>query len=256
MTAVGRVVWQEFHRSPLDWYFVGFVLIIGLLLVVIGVWLQRKQLVTTEDRLKEIESKIPSILVNGVPVAGPAATQRLQVVEESAAYQNKLIELGRSIDGILSPLQIEAVQLSAQLLEFLKKIGPPPAPKYTPEEIDKMTTRETRQLIDSNDGDFLEACEYYRPGGIAFTEQQSANQQAAYMTRMLPWYQKLAAAYNLEKLGDKVETIRNRFLVEGITDNDNMLLMPIEGRYGPARIQNISAKLWELAGKMARKGAV
>ncbi len=151
----------------------------------------------------------------------------------------------------LSSLQIEAIHLASELLNFLKQIGSPPAPKYTAAEIDKMTSAQMKALINANDGDFLEAVEYYRPGEVAFTREGLENQLTSQWARLLPWYQKLEAAYALKGFKGKVETLRNRFLLEGIMDN--VLLMPIEGKYGAERIRNIAAKLWELAYKIGEK---
>src|ERR1017187_2228451 len=152
----------------------------------------------------------------------------------------------------LSPLQIEALQLSGELLAFLKQLGPPPAPKYTAHEFHNMPASQMKALIEAKDGDFLEACEYYRPGDTAFTRQRLENQITGRWMRLLPWYQKLEAAYTLKGFKEKVETLRNRFLLDGITDE--VLLMPIEGKYGEQRIRNIAAKIWELAYKIGEKG--
>jgi hypothetical protein len=67
ISAIGRVAWKEFHRAPLDWYFIGAVFLIGLILVVVGIVLQQKHAIFTEDKLKEIEAKIPQpTTVDGV----------------------------------------------------------------------------------------------------------------------------------------------------------------------------------------------
>lgn len=146
----------------------------------------------------------------------------------------------------LTPLQKDALQLSAELLKFLKRLGPAPAPKYTAEAIANMTSAQMKSLIDAEDGDFAEACEYYQGDGTLFIQTANAysNKITAHWKRLLPWYQKVAASYALE-FRDKVETMRNRFLLEGLTDE--ALLMPIEGKFGEKRARNIAAKLWELA---------
>ncbi|MGD0415278.1 MAG: hypothetical protein ABSA80_08005 [Terriglobales bacterium] len=130
----------------------------------------------------------------------------------------------------LDPLQSDAIQLSGELLDFLRRLGPPPDPKYTSEDIEKMTSAQMKTLINAKDGDFLEAVEYYRPGEVAFTREGLENQPTSKWTRLLPWYQKLEATYSLEGFKDKVERLRNRFLLEGMTDN--AFLMPIEGKNG------------------------
>ena len=65
------------------------------------------------------------------------------------------------LTALLSPLQRDALLLSERLLSFLEVQGSPPKPKYTREEIDKMSLAESRRLLDSNDGDYAFACEYY-----------------------------------------------------------------------------------------------
>jgi len=151
----------------------------------------------------------------------------------------------------LVPLQSDAMQLSLELLAFLKRLGPPPAPKYTAEDIDKMTGAQMEVLIKANDGDFLEACEYYRPGGIAFTRQGLENQITSHWTRLLPWYRKVEAAYALE-LKTKVQTMCNRFLMYGISDNE--LPFPVEGKDAEKNIRAMASTFWELAYKVGEKG--
>jgi hypothetical protein len=149
-----------------------------------------------------------------------------------------------------SPLQKDALQLSTELLRFLKRLGPPPAPKYTEEDLDKMTADQMKVVINAQDGDYLEAFQYYLKWD-GFTTQALANENTARWTRLYPWYQRLAASYALE-FKDKVEQLRNRFLVAGITNV--VLPSPIEGRDGEKDIRAIAAKLWELAYKAGDKG--
>jgi hypothetical protein len=68
--------------------------------------------------------------------------------------------------------------------------------------------------------------------------------------RLLLWYQKVAAAYALE-FKDKVDKMRNRFVVEGITSDP--LLLRVEGKDGEKRIRGIAATLWEFAFKVGEK---
>jgi hypothetical protein len=88
-----------------------------------------------------------------------------------------------------------------------------------------------KALIQANDGDFLEACEYYRQGSITFSPTQLESQVTRHMKRLLPWYQKVAAKYALEMKG-KVETMRNRFAVEGMADST--LLLPADDNKLPS----------------------
>jgi hypothetical protein len=41
LTAIWRALLEEFHRSPVDWYFVGALFVIGLGLVAVAVWMRQ-----------------------------------------------------------------------------------------------------------------------------------------------------------------------------------------------------------------------
>jgi hypothetical protein len=182
-----------------------------------------------------------------------AATTAPEITEEyrkSVDEQNRLLELGRLIDGVLNPLQIDALRLSTALLDFLIRLGPEPAPKYTAAEIDNMTSARMKELIDANDGDFFEACEYHRAGRLAFNPAQLETQLTTRWTRLLPWYQKVASSYALE-FESKVENLAHRFAIEGMSDQ--VLLLPVQGGHIVDTVQAIAAKLWELAYKIGEK---
>ena len=151
----------------------------------------------------------------------------------------------------LTPLQLDAIRLADQLHGFLGRLGPEPAPKYTREQIEGMSSGETRRLIEAEDGDFAEACEYYGNGQLFHvTPGTHANTIVARMTRLWPWYDRLRAGYELE-FKSPVEQISNRFALEGLADS--ALLFPVEGRDGIKNVRAIAAKLWELAGKLGEK---
>lgn len=173
-----------------------------------------------------------------------------EATRQSVAYQNKLIELGRNIDGVLNPVQIEAIQLSTKLLEFVKGLGNPPAPKYTREQYDKMPSSEMKKLIQAEDGDWIEACTYYGTGDFQLSTQGYSNQIIARCNRLLPWYEKVRARYALE-FQQQVENLRNRFAIEGMSDH--ALTMPVQGRDGIKTIKAIASKLWELAYTVTEK---
>jgi hypothetical protein len=173
-----------------------------------------------------------------------------EVAREGVAFQNKLIELGRSIDGILTPLQTEAIQLSTKLLEFVKELGEPPPPKYTREQFDNMHSGEMKKLCNAHDGDWLEAVEYYGNGQFLLTQQGYSSEIVARCNRLLPWYEKVKARYALE-FKEKVETLSYRFAVEAVSDGK--LLVPIQGRDGIKNIRAVASKLWELSYTVAEK---
>jgi|ERR1700722_7606484 len=182
------------------------------------------------------------------------ARSKLQI--EHAETGNKVIRLEKLLstrpDLPLTPLQIDAMRLSLELLDFVRRMGTPPAPKYTAEQIDNMTSARMKELINANDGDFFEACEYHRAGKLAFNPAQMETQLTARWTRLLPFYQKVESSFALE-FKSKVETLHHRFTIEGMPDET--LRLPVVGGRGIEDIHAISAKLWELAFKVVERGS-
>jgi hypothetical protein len=178
--------------------------------------------------------------------------EKAKAENRAIQLEAKLGELERESVGGFLPLQKDAIRLSRQLLEFLKRLGPSPTPKYTAEDIDRMTAAQTKALIEAEDGDFSEACEYYRPDSLAFTHQGLKDQPRAHWKRLLPWYQKVEAGYTLE-LKTEVETMRNRFAMYGVSDG--VLLLPVEGKDADKNIRAMAAKFWELAYKIGEEGS-
>jgi hypothetical protein len=174
------------------------------------------------------------------------------VQKELARAENRPTEDNRSRLP-LTALQIEAIRLSSELLDFLKRIGPAPAPRYTAAQINDMSSAQTKVLIQAQDGDFFDACEYHfgHKNYFGQTAQGLENESTARVTRMYAWYQKLEAAYALEGLKEKVERLRNRFVVEGVAAD--ALIVPIPYKDSEKHIRSIAAKLWELAYKAGDK---
>jgi hypothetical protein len=275
VTGLATALWEKLKHGSLDWVAIGGMFALTMF-VVMSIFRKREPTIATVDGILEGLPKQPEVN----PQYWKPKWQRLQwanaererlesevrrwkalyesntapeITEEmrqSIALQNRLIELGRSIDGFLSPLQIEAIQLSTQLLDFLKQLGPPLAPKYTAQQFYNIPPAQMQALMDANDGDFLEACEYYRKDGNPFSPAQLENQPIAHMTRLFPWYQRVSSSYALNFKG-KVDIMRHRFAVEGLPDN--IFLLPIEGKKGEKNIRSIAAKLWELAYKISEK---
>jgi hypothetical protein len=154
----------------------------------------------------------------------------------------------------LTELQNDAIRLSLELLDFLKEIGPPPVPKYTAEQINDMNSAQMKVLINAQDGDFFDACEYYFGDKHHFgqTAQGVQNELIVRSTRMLTWYRKFQAAYDLQGLKGKVEALRNRFTVEGV--EADALIAPIPYKDSAQHIRSVAAKLWELAFEIGAKG--
>lgn len=160
---------------------------------------------------------------------------------------------------MFTPLQKDALSLALNLLDFIKAQGEPPKPKYTREQIERMSSEDTGRLIRANDKDFDFACEYWFGGADGVqdgvrTEDQLAKLLMARFRLLDPWYEKVTAGYELE-YRQEVERMRHRFALEGLSD-DNLLQVPIQGKLGRENIKSIAAKLWELAYKVREKGVV
>jgi hypothetical protein len=69
--------------------------------------------------------------------------------------------------------------------------------------------------------------------------------------RLYPWYLKVEASYALE-FEHKVRELRYRFIVEGLIDDD--LLLVVQGKDGAENIQKIASKLRDLAFQLEVKG--
>lgn len=182
--------------------------------------------------------------------------KRSKLQNEYAEAGNKILQLERVLstrpDLPLTGLQVDAIRLSSDLLEYLKEIGPPPPPKYTRKDIDEMPSSKIKELWIAGDVDFAEACEYYNCGA-AQTEQALYNQMIGKWKRLYPWYQKMEAGYAL-RFKERVEELRNRFMLEELTDD--AFSLPIEYRDGAKNIRTVAATLWELAYKISEKGVI
>src|SRR6266576_6163840 len=189
-------------------------------------------------------------LGRSAPASLPTSSELTEEQIESIAYQNKLIELGRSVDGVLRPLQIDALQLSTNLLEFIKQLCVPPTPKYSRKQYERMPSEEMRKLINAQDGDWIEASIYYGAGNFTLTAQAYEKEMVARWTRLFPWYEKVRARYALE-FKEKVDKLNNRLAVEGIRDDSFSL--PVADRDGVNNIRVIASKLWESAYAVAEK---
>jgi hypothetical protein len=132
-----KVISQAAHHVPVDWLlFVCLVFVGGLL---IAYSLYRDGRTATADHQQ--------------PPAGreyPEGRTKRQWEEycESVAFQNKLIELGRSVDGLFDPLQIEAMRLRSDLLQFRKECGPfPPPPENDRPPADRIGALKWQQEV-------------------------------------------------------------------------------------------------------------
>lgn len=243
MTAISIAVWQVLRHQSVDWIAILGLSVLICVLVFLAIWINSKsqrefdkQLDNTREEIRKdvsalIEAKIQPAAA--LPIEQPAPSQP----------ENE----------VLSLLQKDATTLSMRLLEFLEAQGPPPQPKYTAEEIQRMSLAKSRQLIEAHDKDYDFACEYHF-GGNAVEGVKSADElHKLMMARFMllhPWYEKVRASYELE-FRIEVERMNNRFAVEGL--GDNILKVPVEGKMGRENIKAIASKLWELAYKVREK---
>jgi hypothetical protein len=140
-----------------------------------------------------------------------------QVWRESIAFQNKLIELGRSIDGVLNPIQIDAIRLATDLRKFTASVGPRPV-------VDKSKFPSTQQGI----------IDHLRE-----------------VHRVLdPWEEMVRAKYELD-FQDRVEELRKRFAAEGLPSDS--LREEVCGADVRRLIESIASELWRLASKFGAK---
>jgi hypothetical protein len=184
-----------------------------------------------------------------------SARSNLEYRAERDKCEEKRQVLQKRLDDMFTPLQIEALQTSHDLLLFVESLGTPPEPKYTAKEIEQMSSAQAKALIQAEDGDYAEACEYHSTQGAWFL--RTAPGHAAALTgkwmRLFPWYQTTASRYALE-FQPRVEVLRHRFTVEGITDD--ALLLPIDGRDGRRNVLSIAAALWSMTYRLKEKETV
>jgi len=91
MASIGRFCWLEFHKSPVDWYWLAGLLIVGIILTFVGVFFQRRK----EVRLEK------SDVITAQPFPD-------------------------SLTFLFPPLQTEILQLIRDLRQLLKDAGPAP----------------------------------------------------------------------------------------------------------------------------------
>lgn len=196
-----------------------------------------------EREIKETREQIPSIAINGRPVAGPAAF---------AAENERLLTVASEKER-RTQLSSDAVEVSKELLELIKRLGPAPPPKYTREELGRMTTAQEKKLIDAQDGDYAEATAFHYGDDRCFRQTQEGvyNNIMARELRLVPFYRKLEASYALE-FEQRVRELNWRFIIEGIFDD--ALMLPVQGMKGAEHIQQIASKLRELAFQLEAKG--
>jgi hypothetical protein len=140
------------HRPSLMWIWVSGFLGIAILTVGLVAWFQKKHTALTDDKLKELEAKIPQITVNGVlaglPQQGSQDWEKLYLEENQKrtqfqqdyaieanrvkALEDKISELGRSS----VTLRTRTIEKCDELNRFLSEYGPRPEFPLQPGETD------------------------------------------------------------------------------------------------------------------------
>jgi hypothetical protein len=147
---------------------------------------------------------------------------------------------------MLTPLQADAVNLSMTILNFLGGLEPAPTPKYTWKQIHDMPSEQSRVLIDGQDVDYAEACEFHNSRLV-----ETPYVRAYYPGPIGRWFEAVRAKYALTHIGTEVEKLRNRFAAEDL-DADGLTAC-VDGRFGYENAQKLAATLWDLAFR-ARSG--
>jgi hypothetical protein len=89
LTSIFRGIHHAMNHVPVDWYYLGALLVVGIILICLASYFKR-------------------------PVT-----------------HTSMIESGPSVDGLFIPIQVEAFQLSKEIRDFLKSVGPRPDSDWT-----------------------------------------------------------------------------------------------------------------------------
>jgi len=110
MTSIGRFMWLEYHRSPVDWWWLGTLLLIGIAVSIFAIRKERKEVEVSRLALPLEEPSIND------------AARNFANQSNHALY----VKTGIQTLELLTPLQIEAIQLSKDLKDFMVRVGPYP----------------------------------------------------------------------------------------------------------------------------------
>jgi hypothetical protein len=120
-----------------------------------------------------------------------------------------------------------------------------------------MPRGKAKGLIADGDQDYEISCKFWL-GTVADNPSEfiadAHNEEVAIMERTRfqnSWYDKLPAAFAEEKFPERIQSMRNRFAIEGLGDND--LNAPVSGLEARKTILKIADELWMLAYKVRAK---
>ncbi len=150
--------------------------------------------------------------------------------------------------GTFTPLQMDALRLSMNMLKFVKELGTPPPSKYSPDDIRSMPLSMSRKLLQDEDGDYIESAGLVEMEDGQITSAVYIASIVAKQTRLYKWFQKVEGKYNVA-LYDQVAKMRDRLAGEGFAEEPKTFALT--GCFDPEkRIKEMAAKFWELAYKV------
>jgi hypothetical protein len=152
----------------------------------------------------------------------------------------------------LNPLQVDMLQLSMDMVKFVRDAEPRPILKYSETDIEVMRAERMKELYLAKDPDFIEAMAFYDRTDLSITPEHHAAGLNVRYQRLFPWGQRVGAKYNNE-LRPRVETICNRLVAEGILENQ--ATFTVTGYPDvDTQILGLANKLWQLAYQASAKG--
>jgi hypothetical protein len=122
------VAWQYIRHRPIDWW--GMVALGALVCGVLGSLLRLQRCPMQKDATSSLSpNKITPEPSVPLPWEGYSSEE---ACKSATAEQNRLVKLGQSVDGLLTPLQTEIINLRADLVAFLDEYGSFPEPPNRP----------------------------------------------------------------------------------------------------------------------------
>jgi hypothetical protein len=175
-----------------------------------------------------------------------------EIIAERRALEKceqELIELRRLS---LSKVQLETLQLSVDLLKFVRDLEPCPVLKYNKPEIDAMHPDQMRKLYLAKDPDFIEAMALYQREDLSITPEDFASGLTLRHQRLFPWGQRVAAKYRVQQFHVRTDEMCDRLAAEGIIENRATFTLTTYPD-ASAQIIGFASKFWQLAYQVGEK---
>jgi hypothetical protein len=131
-------LWQHLHGHSIDWYGILGLFVLAALAFLLLLWVVWRsnqaapQQISPDHSLERSENEKLAEEVQRLNLKLDYWQKpwRQYASEEAwkkaTAEQNRLIELGRSTDGLLTPLQIDTLRLAKKVLQFMSDVGKKP----------------------------------------------------------------------------------------------------------------------------------